>query len=211
MTQKIVIVDYGMGNVRSIERALGHASLCRAEILISRQISDIAAADRLVLPGQGAMPDCLLSLERSGLRAPLLQAMQSKPTLGICLGMQMLLDESEEGPSTGLGLIAGQVKRFAARSEAGEALKVPQIGWNQVWQTQQHPLWQGIADGENFYFVHSFYAAPRDPAHCAARTQYGIDFASAIFRANIFAVQFHPEKSADAGQAFYRNFLSWRP
>jgi glutamine amidotransferase len=168
----------------------------------------------VVLPGQGAMPDCMRELRDSGLQPAVLEAAASKPLFGVCVGMQMLLDRSEEGPSEGLGLIPGEVRRFqlAGRlQDDGSRFKVPQMGWNEVWQSQPHAMWDGIADGAWFYFVHSFYVQPSDARHSAGEADYGGRFTAALARDNIFATQFHPEKSADAGLALYRNFLRWNP
>jgi len=170
------------------------------------------------LPGQGAMPDCMRALDESGLRQAVLHAAAHKPLFGVCVGMQMLLDQSHEGssgePTPALGVIPGEVLRFelAGRLQPdGSRFKVPQMGWNQVRQTQAHPLWQGIPDNSYFYFVHSFYARPLDAHHTAGVTDYGQSFTSVLARGNIFATQFHPEKSADLGLTLYRNFLSWSP
>jgi glutamine amidotransferase len=171
-------------------------------------------ADRVVLPGQGAMPDCMRELRESGLLESVLEAAASKPLFGVCVGMQMVLDRSDEGPTDGLALIHGDVRKFdlAGRLQAdGSRFKVPQMGWNQVWQTGAHPMWQGVPDGSYFYFVHSFYAKPSDARHSVGEADYGARFTAAVARDNIFATQFHPEKSADQGLALYRNFLLWNP
>jgi glutamine amidotransferase len=210
---KIVVVDYGMGNLRSVAQAL-RAVAPDAEVLISGEIADIQGADRLVLPGQGAMPDCMRSLRESGLQPVLLEAARNKPLLGVCIGEQMLFDWSEEGDTPGLGLLPGKIMRFqldGQLQEDGSRFKVPQMGWNQVRQTQDHPLWHGIADNSYFYFVHSYYAAPENPAHTAGETVYGAAFSCAVARDNIFATQFHPEKSAAAGLQLYKNFTGWQP
>ncbi len=210
---KIVVVDYGMGNLRSVAQALRHVAP-EAEVLISGQVADIRSADRLVFPGQGAMPDCMRCLRESGLQEALLEAARSKPMLGVCVGEQLLFDASEEGPTPALGLIPGQVVRFRLEGQLqadGSRFKVPQMGWNRVRQTRQHPLWQGIADDSYFYFVHSYYAQPADPAHITGETDYGTPFCSAVGRDNIFATQFHPEKSAAAGLQLYKNFVHWMP
>jgi len=167
-----------------------------------------------VLPGQGAMPDCMRELRASGLQEAVLEAAAAKPLFGVCVGMQMLLDRSEEGPSDGLGLIGGEVLRFRLEGRLqpdGSRYKVPQMGWNRVAQAQPHAMWDGIADDAWFYFVHSFYARPSDARHSAGEADYGGRFTAALARDNIFATQFHPEKSADAGLALYRNFLRWNP
>jgi glutamine amidotransferase len=218
----VVVVDYGMGNLRSVAQALMAAAQAEGSghrIEISADAERVRAAERVVLPGQGAMPDCMRELERSGLRAALLEAAAAKPLFGVCVGMQMLLAHSEEGDTPGLGLLAGEVRRFALdgmRQPDGSRYKVPQMGWNRVEQARDaegrvHALWRGIPDAARFYFVHSYAAHPRDSADVAGHTDYGLRFASAIARANIFATQFHPEKSAACGIQLYRNFLRWRP
>jgi glutamine amidotransferase len=210
---KIVVVDYGMGNLRSVAQALRHVAP-EADVRISAEISDIRSADRLVFPGQGAIPDCMRCLRESGLQDALMEASRSKPMFGVCVGEQLLFDWSEEGDTAGLGLLPGKVVRFQLEGrlqEDGSRFKVPQMGWNQVRQTLSHPLWQGIADDSYFYFVHSYYAAPANPAHTVGETQYGAPFSSAVARDNIFATQFHPEKSATTGLQLYKNFVHWNP
>lgn len=218
----VVVVDYGMGNLRSVSQAVQAAAQGTGwRVAVTSRPEDVRAAERVVLPGQGAMPDCMRELRESGLQQSVLEAAASKPLFGVCVGMQMLLSHSAEGPdggTPGLGLIAGEVLRFdlAGRlQQDGSRFKVPQMGWNQVRQVPHggrvHALWQGVPDGSYFYFVHSFYAAPADAAHCAGETDYGAPFAAAIARDNIFAAQFHPEKSADQGLRLYRNFLHWNP
>jgi glutamine amidotransferase len=209
---KIVVVDYGMGNLRSVAQALRQVAP-EAEVLISGTIADIQAADRLVLPGQGAMPDCMRSLRESGLQEALLEAARNKPLLGVCVGEQMLFDLSEEGNTAGLGLLPGKVVRFrldGQLQEDGSRFKVPQMGWNRVRQAQSHPLWNGVADRDYFYFVHSYYAVPADAANTFGETEYGAAFSCAVGRDNIFATQFHPEKSASAGLQLYKNFVQWK-
>jgi len=209
---KIVVVDYGMGNLRSVAQALRQVAP-EAEVLISGTIADIQAADRLVLPGQGAMPDCMRSLRESGLQEALLDAARNKPLLGVCVGEQMLFDLSEEGNTAGLGLLPGKVVRFRLDGQLqddGSRFKVPQMGWNRVRQAQSHPLWNGVADQDYFYFVHSYYAVPADAAHTFGETEYGAAFSCAVGRDNIFATQFHPEKSASAGLQLYKNFVQWK-
>lgn len=210
---KIVVVDYGMGNLRSVAQALRHAAP-DADVRISGDAAVIREADRLVLPGQGAMRDCMRSLRESGVQEVLLEAARSKPLFGVCVGEQMLFDWSEEGDTPGLGLLPGKVVKFRLDDQVqpdGSRFKVPQMGWNQVQQTAAHPMWNGIADGSHFYFVHSYYAAPEDGRTIMGETTYGIRFACAVGRDNIFATQFHPEKSADAGLQLYRNFVNWQP
>ncbi|MDR3480545.1 MAG: imidazole glycerol phosphate synthase subunit HisH [Burkholderiaceae bacterium] len=210
---KIVVVDYGMGNLRSVAQALRHVAP-EADVRISGEVQDIRSADRLVFPGQGAIPDCMRCLRESGLQDALLEASRSKPLFGVCVGEQLLFDWSEEGDTHGLALFPGKVVRFRLDDqlqEDGSRFKVPQMGWNRVSQAQPHPLWNGIADNSYFYFVHSYYAQPDVRAHVAGETDYGAPFASAVARDNIFATQFHPEKSASAGLQLYRNFVHWNP
>ena len=210
---KIVVVDYGMGNLRSVAQAL-RAVAPEAEVKISGEISDIKSADRIVLPGQGAMPDCMSSLRESGLQEAVLEAARSKPLFGVCVGEQMLFDISAEGDTPGLGLLPGKVVRFDLSGQLqadGSRFKVPQMGWNRVKQDQAHTLWQGIADNDYFYFVHSYYAQPSLASHTVGTTDFGTVFACAVAKDNIFATQFHPEKSAAAGLQLYKNFVHWKP
>lgn len=211
--QKIIVVDYGMGNLRSVAQAL-RAVAPEDDVRISGTVADIDDADRIVLPGQGAIPDCMVSLEKSGLRQALVRAASSKPVFGVCVGEQMLFDWSEEGDTPGLGLIPGKVVRFrldGTLQPDGSRYKVPQMGWNQVTQYGSHPLWQGVKDKSFFYFVHSFYAVPENDVNIVGMTDYGELFCSAVAKDNIFATQFHPEKSASVGLQLYRNFLQWNP
>ena len=212
----IAVVDYGMGNLRSVAQAVIHAAsvVDQAEVIVTSNPQVVRDAHRVVLPGQGAMPDCMSELKASGLLEAVLDAAAKKPLFGVCVGMQMLLDHSAEGDTPGLGLIAGEVIKFdlTGRTQAdGSRFKVPQMGWNQVVPTQPHPLWEGVPSNSYFYFVHSFYAKTTNAAHIAAETDYGGLFACAIARDNIFATQFHPEKSAAHGLALYRNFIHWNP
>jgi glutamine amidotransferase len=215
----VAVVDYGMGNLRSVAQAVIHATTdTRVNAVITGEPQAVRAAHRVVLPGQGAMADCMRELRQSGLLESVLQAAASKPLFGVCVGMQMLLDHSEEGQSAagtpGLGLLAGAAVRFdlaGQRAPDGSRYKVPQMGWNRVRQTCPHPVWGGVPDGAWFYFVHSFYARPLDPGHSVGETEFGVRFTSALARDNIFATQFHPEKSAGQGLALYRNFLHWNP
>lgn len=210
---KIVVVDYGMGNVRSVAQAF-RAVAPEAQIVISGDIADIRSADRLVLPGQGAMPDCMGCLQESGLQEALLQAVREKPLFGVCVGEQMLFDLSAEGNTPCLGLLPGKVVRFdlsGQLQEDGSRYKVPQMGWNRVRQEQAHPLWNGIADESYFYFVHSYFVQAEHAQDVVGTTEYGQVFTSAVARENIFATQFHPEKSATAGLQLYKNFVHWNP
>jgi glutamine amidotransferase len=215
----IAVVDYGMGNLRSVSQAVQAAAAGTAyQVLITSEPDQVRAAERVVLPGQGAMPDCMRELIESGLQASVLEAAASKPLFGVCIGMQMLLDHSAEGNTQGLGLIHGEVCKFELAGQFqpdGSRYKVPQMGWNQVWRNNHggpaHAVWGDVPDGSYFYFVHSFYAKPSDARHSVGETDYGSRFSSAIARDNIFATQFHPEKSADHGLSLYRNFLHWKP
>ena len=216
----VAVVDYGSGNLRSVSQAVEHVAQGSGyHVVVTARPQDVMDAERVVLPGQGAMPDCMRALTESGLQNAVLHAAAHKPLFGVCVGMQMLLDRSHEGllgaPTPGLGLIGGEVVRFDLAGQTqpdGSRYKVPQMGWNQVYQGDKpHALWAGIPDGAYFYFVHSFYAVPADAADIAGEADYGARFAAAIARDNIFATQFHPEKSADHGLALYRNFLQWQP
>jgi imidazole glycerol-phosphate synthase subunit HisH len=215
MGRSVVVVDYGMGNLRSVSQAVAHvAAGTGIEVSVSADPAAVMAAERVVLPGQGAMRDCMAELDRSGLQPAVLHAAAHKPLFGVCVGMQMLLDHSEEQDTPGLGLFRGRVRRFAlaGRLQAdGSRYKVPQMGWNGVYQSRPHPLWAEVPDGTHFYFVHSFYAAPDSADESVGEADYGGRFTCALARANIFATQFHPEKSADHGLALYRNFLHWKP
>jgi glutamine amidotransferase len=205
---KIAVVDYGMGNIRSVSKALEHVAP-GAEVLVTSDPEAIRASERVVVPGQGAMPDCMRQLAASGAREAVIEATRSKPFLGICVGMQMLFERGEEGDTPGLGLIAGGVPRFPDALMHG--LKIPHMGWNEVRQARSHPVWEGVPDGTRFYFVHSYYPQPADGAMVAATCAYGVTFTCAVARDNIFAVQFHPEKSQDSGLRLLSNFVQWRP
>ncbi len=214
------MVDYGSGNLRSVSQAALHVARGSGyNVVVTSRPEDVMNAERVVLPGQGAMHDCMRALAESGLQNAVRHAAAHKPLFGVCVGMQMLLDRSHEGlfgvPTPGLGLIGGEVVRFDLAGQTqpdGSRYKVPQMGWNQVYQGKKsHALWAGIPDGAYFYFVHSFYARPASVSDIAGEADYGARFAAAIARDNIFATQFHPEKSADHGLALYRNFLQWQP
>jgi glutamine amidotransferase len=215
----VAVVDYGMGNLRSVAQAVIHATAdTRVNAVITADAQVVRRAHRVVLPGQGAMGGCMRELRASGLLESVLEAAASKPLFGVCVGMQMLLDHSAEGRDAagtpGLGLIAGEVLRFDLAGQTapdGSRYKVPQMGWNRVHQRRPHPVWRGVPDGAWFYFVHSYYARPRESQHSAGETEYGARFTSAVARDNLFATQFHPEKSAAQGLALYRNFLHWNP
>ena len=207
----IAVVDYGMGNLRSVAKALAHVAPDR-EIAVTSDPGVIGSAGRVVLPGQSAMPDCMRGLDESGLRGAVMEATRSRPFLGICLGLQMLFDMSEEGPTAGLSILHGRVARFrgeAMTSSTGLRLKVPHMGWSPVRHVRPHPLWAGIEDGSRFYFAHSYCPEPVDPGLTAGTADYPTAFTCAIARANIFATQFHPEKSQRAGLQLLANFAVW--
>jgi glutamine amidotransferase len=209
----IAVVDYGMGNLRSVSKALEHVAP-GAEVRVTADPLAVRAAERVVFPGQGAMPDCMRELEASGLRGAVEEAARAKPFLGICIGLQMLFERSEEGDVAGLGLLPGRVRRFPAElmhDAAGTKLKVPHMGWNEVRQAEGHPLWAGIADDARFYFVHSYFVEAGEPGLVAGFAVYGFPFTCAVARDNIFATQFHPEKSHAAGLRLLRNFIDWHP
>jgi imidazole glycerol-phosphate synthase subunit HisH len=217
--KKVAVVDYGMGNLRSVTQAVTHvASESGIEVIWARHPQQVLDADRIVLPGQGGMRDCMQELRASGMLDAVLHAANHKPLMGVCVGMQMLLDHSEELDTPCLGLIPGKVVKFhleGQRQPDGSRYKVPQMGWNQVRQKHQnntnHPMWKDIPDGSYFYFVHSYFAQPSEICHTAGETDYGQSFSSVVARDNIFATQFHPEKSAQYGLCLYRNFLHWNP
>jgi glutamine amidotransferase len=216
MARTVAVVDYGMGNLRSVSQAVAHAALASddVKVIVTGNPEEVLAAERIVLPGQGGMRDCMRELADSGLKQAVLEALRTKPVMGVCVGMQMLLDHSEEQDTPGLGVIPGRVRRFRLEGQQqsdGSRFKVPQMGWNRVRHARPHALWHGVPDGAWFYFVHSYYAEPADAHHSAGVTQYGLDFTSAVARDNIFATQFHPEKSAADGLTLYRNFLRWNP
>jgi imidazole glycerol-phosphate synthase subunit HisH len=208
----IAVVDYGMGNLRSVSKAVEHVASSKV-VQITSDPDVIQKAERVVFPGQGAMPDCMRELDARNLRQVIIEAAKNKPFFGICIGMQLLFECSEEGNTLGLGLFKGNVVRFAEKlvDENGDKLKVPHMGWNQVYQRQPHPLWAGVADATRFYHVHSYYAAPQDNTVTVGETAYPNCFTSGIARDNIFATQFHVEKSAQAGLQLLANFVNWKP
>lgn len=209
MIQKIAVVDYGMGNLRSVVKALEYVAEGNAQVLLTDEPDVIGAADRVVFPGQGAAKDCMRALTETGMDDVIREAAASKPFLGICMGQQVLMKRSEENGGTDLlGLYAGTVDRFPETLN-GERYKVPQMGWNTLRQTQPHPLFKGIDDNSYFYFVHSYHLNPEDPGLIAGETEYGVKFAAAIARDNVFAIQCHPEKSAAAGLKLLTNFIHW--
>jgi glutamine amidotransferase len=214
MSRTVAVVDYGMGNLRSVSQAVLHAAAGQGvDVVVTHRPEEVRAAERVVLPGQGAMRDCMRELLDSGMQQAVLEAAASRPLMGVCVGMQMLLDHSEEQDTPGLGLIPGRVKRFQLGGRLqpdGSRYKVPQMGWNRVAQ-RPHALWQGVPDDSWFYFVHSYYADPTNAVHGVGHSDYGDRFTCAVARDNIFATQFHPEKSAAQGLALYRNFLHWMP
>lgn len=212
MSSTIAIVDYGMGNLRSVSQALEHVAQDGQHVVVSSDAAVIAEAERVVFPGQGAARDCMRQIKDSGLDSVVLQAAHDKPFLGICMGMQVLMAHSEENQGIDcLKLYAGDVRAFADASLQPQmrSLKIPHMGWNGVAQKQRHPLWQSIADGSRFYFVHSYYVDPKDSSLVAGITEYGIEFVSVIARDNVFAAQFHPEKSAHDGLQLLKNFCRW--
>jgi imidazole glycerol-phosphate synthase subunit HisH len=209
---RVAVVDYGMGNLHSVSKAVEHVAP-EAHVEVTSDPARVAGADRVVFPGQGAMPDCMREMDARGLRPALVEAARSRPFFGICIGLQMLFERSEEGGVDGLALLPGSVRRFPGPAMVdfeGRKLKIPHMGWNRVKQARPHPLWSGIEDGSRFYFVHSYFPQP-DEALVRGTTEYGIPFTCAVARDNIFAVQFHPEKSDTAGLRLLANFLNWNP
>lgn len=209
----VAVIDYGMGNLHSVAKALEHVS-GKDRVVVSSDPAVVQAADRVVFPGQGAMPDCMREMDARGLRGVVEQATKSKPFLGLCIGSQMLFEHSEEGDVAGLGVLRGKVVRFPRErmvSPEGDKLKVPHMGWDQVHQTKSHPLWAGIADQSRFYFVHSYYAAPAQNDVVAGTTRYPFEFTSVVARDYVFAAVFHPEKSHDNGLKLLANFVGWNP
>jgi len=207
----IAVIDYGMGNLRSVSKAVEHVAP-GLHVVVTQDPQEVDAARRVVFPGQGAMPDCMRELDARGLRAAVMNAARTKPFLGICIGLQMLFDVSEEGDVAGLGLLAGRVARFPPEKmfdAEGAKLKVPHMGWNEVHQMLEHPLWQGIDSGSRFYFVHSYYPVPRNRELIAGYSLYPFAFTCAVAQDNLFAVQFHPEKSQAAGLQLLSNFVHW--
>lgn len=208
MSQTIAVVDYGMGNLRSVVKALEHVAE-RDKVILTDNPDAIFGADRILFPGQGAAKDCMKALDDTGMGEVVLQAAKEKPFLGICMGMQVLMDHSQENEGVAcLSRYEGDVIRFDDMMN-GERYKIPHMGWNNVAQTQDHPLWKGIDDNSHFYFVHSYHVEPKDPSLIAGQTEYGITFTSAIARDNVFAIQCHPEKSAQAGLTLLKNFVRW--
>jgi len=210
---RVAVVDYGMGNLRSVSKAIEHVAP-QAAVEVTSDPARVVSADRVVFPGQGAMPDCMREMQAQGLRPAVVEAARTRPFLGICIGLQMLFERSDEGGVAGLALLRGTVRRFPGEAmvdSAGRKLKVPHMGWNRVRQTGPHPLWEGIEDGERFYFVHSYFPEALELAVVRGVTDYGVSFTCAVARDNIFAVQFHPEKSHTVGLRLLANFLNWNP
>jgi glutamine amidotransferase len=210
--ERVIVIDYGMGNLRSVAKALEHVALPGQQIAVSGRGEDVRAADRVVFPGQGAIRDCMGEIRQLGLEQAVREAAAARPFLGICMGLQALMQWSEEDPGTpGLGLLSGGVRRFPGGTDpdTGETLKIPHMGWNRVTMDRPHPVWGAIPSGERFYFVHSYFVDPEDPAVVAGRCRYGVAFVCAVAYRNVFAVQFHPEKSQHAGLELLRNFLRW--
>ncbi|TDR80605.1 imidazole glycerol phosphate synthase subunit HisH [Paludibacterium purpuratum] len=206
----VAVIDYGMGNLHSVVKSIEAVNDGRASIVLTSDPEAVLKADKVVFPGQGAMPDCMRELSEHGLAEAVIEATRNKPFFGICVGAQLLFDRSEEGDTPGLGLFAGVVRRFAdGMSDAHGRLKVPHMGWNRVFQTRPHPLFAGIADGERFYFVHSYHFEPRDASLTLAESEYPERFSCIVGRDNIFATQFHTEKSHAAGLQMMKNFLAW--
>ncbi|MHB1401880.1 MAG: imidazole glycerol phosphate synthase subunit HisH [Thiobacillus sp.] len=213
MSVDIAVIDYGMGNLRSVSKAIEHVAPA-AKVMVTSDPAVIAAAGRVVFPGQGAAPDCMREIDARGLRQVIIDAARSKPFLGICMGMQVLFEHSEEGDTACLGILPGAVQRFpheAMVDADGNKLKVPHMGWNNVHQAVPHPLWAGIEDGARFYFVHSYFVQPTSPGVIAGFSHYPFPFTCAVASGNIFAVQFHPEKSQNDGLTLLGNFVTWNP
>ena len=208
----IAVIDYGMGNLHSVSTRLRQVAPT-LEVTVTGDPAIVARAARVVFPGQGAMPDCMRELDAHGLRAAVLEAAHTKPFLGICIGLQMLFGASEEGDVACLGVMPGRVRRFADAmvTPAGERVKVPHMGWNRVRQAAAHPLWRGVADQAYFYFVHSYYVDTPEPSLVAGSSDYPQPFTCAVARDNVFAVQFHPEKSGADGVQLLTNFVQWQP
>lgn len=209
----VAVVDYGMGNLRSVAKAVERVAP-QLSVAVTSDPETVKRAARVIFPGQGAMPDCMRELEARGLRRAVMQAARTKPFLGICIGLQMLFERSDEGDVSGLGLLPGHVRRFPVEKMSeteGVRLKVPHMGWNEVRQTLPHALWEGVSQNARFYFVHSYFPEPADRAVVAAEAVYGLSFTCACAKDNVFAVQFHPEKSQAAGLRLLANFVAWQP
>lgn len=210
---KIAVVDYGSGNLRSVYQAIKKVAPLNSDVWVTEEPNKVKEADRVIFPGQGAMPDCMANLRKAGLEEAVRDSLKKKPFFAVCVGEQMLFDFSEEGDVPALGIFPGRVVRFPANQygEDGSRLKVPQMGWNRVRKTMVHYMWEGIPDNSWFYFVHSYYVVPADLSLIAGTTDYGRKVTVAVAKDYIFATQFHPEKSADMGLKLYSNFLTWKP
>lgn len=211
--ETIAVVDYSLGNLRSVSKAVEHVAP-DSHVVVTDDPEKIMEADRVVFPGQGAARDCMKAISDHHVEKAVRHAAAEKPFLGICMGLQVLMQHSQENNGTGLlGIFAGDVQRFSGKAtgDNGLLLKIPHMGWSRVDQKVEHPLWHGIEDGSRFYFVHSYFVVPEDSSLVAATTDYGETFTCAIARDNLFAVQFHPEKSADAGLQLIKNFVNWKP
>lgn len=207
---KVAIIDYNMGNLHSVGRAVNHVAPVGTQVEITADPDFIRQADRIVFPGQGAARDCMRELETRGLSEIVREVAQTKPFLGICMGMQVLMEFSEEnGGIECMGVYAGQVRSFKHLQLA--YLKTPQMGWNEIQQQKTHPLWSGIKEGARFYFVHSYYVDPVDADLMCGSTDYGLNYTSALAKDNVFAIQAHPEKSAADGLRLLENFMHWQP
>lgn len=208
--KQVVVVDYGMGNLRSVAKAAEHVADSQSDILISNRPEDIDSADAIIFPGQGAAKACMHALNQTGMVHSLQKAAQEKPFLGICMGLQVLMTHSQENNGIDcMNVLKGDVIQFDLRNHP--ELKMPHMGWNQIHQTQDHPLWHKISQDSRFYFVHSYFVVPEDKSITAGQTTHGTEFTSAIAAGNLFAIQAHPEKSADSGLQLFKNFLDWRP
>lgn len=208
----VAIVDYNMGNLHSVHRAVAHCAPPGTTISITADADHIRKADRVVFPGQEAARDCMRELQMLELDQVIHEVIKEKPFLGICMGMQVLMQHSAENDGINcMAIYPGDVRYFGDLPDTAERIKIPQMGWNQVWHKGDHPLWQGIKDGSRFYFVHSYYVDPQDKTIISGETEYGIRYASAIARDNVFAIQAHPEKSATDGLQLLTNFMNWSP
>ena len=212
--QSIAVLDYGMSNLRSVSKALERVCADRCRVVVTDRADELLKAERIVFPGQGAIGQCMLNLKRLDLVQAIAACARSKPYLGICLGLQSIMDSSDEDEGiTGLGIVPGNVVRFPdnARDRKGQRCKIPHMGWNHVVRRQSHALWRDISPDDRFYFVHSYHVVPRRSEDIAAVSEHTLEFVSAVARDNLFAVQFHPEKSQRAGLQLLRNFAEWRP
>ena len=208
----IAVIDYSMGNLHSVHKALQHVT--DDNVVITSNPDEIMKADHIVFPGQGAARDCMSELNKRELVDVIKEVSTTKPFLGVCMGMQVLMEHSVEGGGVDcIGLYKGSVQHFtdhiSATDSEGNRLKIPQMGWNQISHTQNHPLWEGIENNARFYFVHSYFVEPEDKNIIAGETEFGIKYPSALAKDNVFAIQSHPEKSADDGLQLLKNFTNW--